>query len=98
MIEKENLPPRIRRLRDLARGLGRELALFLPGQHRLEPAELAVYREALLDAIHRAWTRARGSRRRCLCGWARCEALPQSRARRGKCMASAIGEFPASAN
>jgi len=51
MLQKEHLPPRIRRLRDLATGLGRELALYLPGQHRLEPAELAVYREALLDAI-----------------------------------------------
>jgi len=25
--------------------------VWQPGQHRLEPAELAVYREALLDAI-----------------------------------------------
>jgi len=52
MIEKEHLPARIHRLRDLATGLGRELAPWQHAQHRLEPAELAVYREALLDAIH----------------------------------------------
>jgi len=51
MIEKENRPARIHRLRDLATRLGRELALWQPGQHQLEPADLAVYREALLDAI-----------------------------------------------
>jgi len=51
MLEKEHPPPRIRRLRDLANWLGRDLALWKHVQHWLEPTELAVYREALLDAI-----------------------------------------------
>jgi len=51
MLEKENTPKRIHRIRELATGLGRELALWQHAQHQLTPAELAAYREALLDAI-----------------------------------------------
>jgi len=51
MLTKDHLPARIHRIRELATGLGRELALWQHAQHRLEPAELAAYREALLDSI-----------------------------------------------
>jgi len=51
MLEKEHLPSRICRLRDLANGLGRELVLWKQLQNQPMPAELTTYREALLDAI-----------------------------------------------
>jgi len=51
MLEKEHLPARIQRIRELATGLGRELALWQQARHQLTPVELAAYREALLDSI-----------------------------------------------
>lgn len=51
MLQKEHLPARIQRLRDLAGLFGKELALWKQAEHKLTAAELDAYREALLDAI-----------------------------------------------
>lgn len=51
MIEKQQLPARITRLRDLATRFGRELDVWKKAEHQLTPGELETYREALLDAI-----------------------------------------------
>lgn len=51
MLEKRHLPARITRLRDLATRFGRELALWKQAEHRLTPAELVAYLEAILEAI-----------------------------------------------
>jgi len=51
MLTKDHLPASFLRLRELATALGRELAIWQQAQHKLTSAELAVNREALLDAI-----------------------------------------------